>query len=133
MSKSLNNLRIELSSINADIFELLNSRQKIIEQISKFKSENNLASWDPKQEMNLFKEYVSHYDERYDFLFSSLIEVQAYKCNDYPRWSLGSHLEQVNGNITDFINPILLLARNESEYRNLKLKKNIKLQIEGLI
>lgn len=121
----LKHLRQELDILNLRFMELVDQRFEIVKEVEKIKSESDSDMWSPDREIKLFQKYVEltpHADLRFDSMYSLLIETQASKVGNYPEWSKKSHLNSESGTLADYVNPILLFARDKAKWMALDFK-----------
>jgi chorismate mutase len=131
--------REELLKLNQNIFEYIQTRKTIVNEIQKLKKKNSIyGCWDPKQEKKLFSHF-SHIIKRCSlkelFAFSLLMEDHAMIYTQaYPAWSELEHLQSSNiVNAIHQINPILLAEFNKDYYDQLPLKIEMKILIDGVL
>lgn len=131
----LENNRIELLETTKAILELMQKRANVVQEIQKFKHDNNERSWSPQQEFKIFKALGLHlktFNLKELLQFSLMIESQAAKGSDYPKWSEREHLVQPAQGLAQQINPILLYLYNPKEYAKLELVNNFAMTLEEL-
>lgn len=128
-SLDLSALRDQIEHTNSELFQIIECRQSLINDVVSYKEKCNQSLWDIKREKKLFLNLSSKLqDLKVAAQFSLMMESQMAKT--YPAWSEGEHLLELTGHIRDFINPVLLFVVNKSEYQNLKLQNEIKSLIE---
>lgn len=131
-TQSFEILRAEIEEINLNLFKQLSRRQKVVEQIQVFKK-NKESLWDPSRELKVFQQNMSHFKSLEDaFLFSVVMEVQAAKTGNYPKWSLGEHLNSKPQNIIEMTNPILIYIKYPKLFKQLSLRKEYRKSIMQL-
>lgn len=124
--QNLAQYRHQLDKINHQLFDVLNARQELIHKIMMHKLEGNINSWDQKREAELYQLFQKNFaDLNLDMLLmmSILLENQAGKYSDYPKWSRGEHLKNAPKNITEMINPVFLKMYNKDLYESISIKK----------
>ena len=131
--KLTNHLRRELDILNLRFMDLVDQRFEVIKDIYKIKAHDSVSMWTPEREFLLFKKYIEltpKADLRFDMMYSLLIEAQASRISDYPEWSKAVHIETVQNDLTEFINPILLFVRSESKWKTLNFKEDYLLKMQ---
>ena len=131
-SDDLTLLRQDLSKLNKEILTLFNLRTLKVAEIQNLKLDQGLSLWSPEQEYILFKDLVESLNPSVNQCLLISLTIEEQSLEGYPRWSQGAHLEHEPSTLMELINPILLFVKSKSEYQKLKLKTEIKKQIEGL-
>ena len=60
---TIDNQRKKLSEITKEILRLLNQREEIVSQIQSLKIESKQKSWNPKQEIQIFTNYIENLED----------------------------------------------------------------------
>ncbi len=136
-SRKLSNLRHKLEILNYKFLDLLDKRLELVKGIQqeKKKLDHSVDIWTPDREYYLFKKFVEqnpYLDFRVDFMYSLLIEYQACMIGDYPVWSEHQHLNSVQNNLFERINPLLLYLRDRKKWEILDLKEEYKAKLTGI-
>ena len=124
---AIETLRADLLQITIEIIRSINERKNKVRSIQTFKKENNLKSFDPKREKEVFlklKNDMSHSSLCELLAISLLIEDHAGE--DYPKWSERVHIAKPEHKLIEQINPLLLLLIRKDEFNMLHLKSEYK-------
>lgn len=132
MKSEITELRNKLDKISVQFFKLLDDRKQIVKQIHINKVDANIATWDPKRELEIFNKYsieLLKFTQLELLSYSLIMESHASLANSsYPAWSKSIHLEAdkiKHATSTDkwhMINPILVMICAEGQFKQLPLK-----------
>lgn len=121
---AITTLRSELISITNNIVSLISQRKSLVAKIQEIKQSENLNTFIPTREAEVYKlleSELKNFSDRELLSISLLIEEQAGE--NYPQWSQGIHLESRTNKLIDLINPLMLLILRPTSFKMLTLKK----------
>lgn len=121
---AITTLRSELISITKNIISLISQRKDLVAKIQEIKQSENLNTFIPSREAEVYKMLESelkNFSDKELLSISLLIEEQAGE--SYPQWSQGTHLESRTNKLIDLINPLMLLILRPTSFKMLILKK----------
>lgn len=121
---AITTLRSELISITNNIISLISKRKQLVAKIQEIKQTENLNTFIPSREAEVYKlleSELKNFSDKELLSISLLIEEQAGE--NYPQWSEGVHLEIMTNNVIDLINPLMLLILRPTSFKMLTLKK----------
>lgn len=127
LSPTLKQLREALGGINSELFELLQRRRDVVDQIQSLKpmAPAGWASFDAQREADFFQ---SMHDElmalsmKELLAFSLIMESHAGSPARYPAWSEGVHLLEIPAQDFHRINPLLLKEVHPEVVKGLRLR-----------
>ena len=121
---AITTLRSELISITKNIISFISQRKDLVAKIQEIKQSENLNTFIPSREAEVYKMLESelkNFSDKELLSISLLIEEQAGE--SYPQWSQGTHLESRTNKLIDLINPLMLLILRPTSFKMLTLKK----------
>lgn len=125
----MDKLRQELSSLNFELKKSLDSRQQTLDHVIELKKSNEVAIFDAVQEQKVWRGLTFEKMEEAR-IFSQIIETQG--GSDYPKWSLGVHLQTSPRAYAEQINPVLLGIHFPSILAELPLNQEWRSQMDAL-
>lgn len=127
-------LRVQLQSINQKIFQLFSERKKLVRAIIDQKQGQMI--YHPQQEWQVFQQHklILKKMRLCELLsFSLLMESHAQtEDSDYPQWSLGVHLVGNHSGLVYQTNPLLLKTVNPELLIPLPIKAEFLARWENL-
>lgn len=122
MQNNISDLRDDVLKLNKQLFQLMQSRKKVIASIQITKKSSSVSGFDAKREWEVFQllsDELNAQDMNELFLFSFLMETQV--GGDYPKWSQCAHLRNSTDELFEKVNPLLLKLVKNEYYKRLKL------------
>jgi chorismate mutase len=125
MSPTLPKFREHLDELFEQYADLLYERRSVVTQIKQIKKTQMKKPFDQEREEAFFKKCQEKLNEfSLPELLSYSLLMEAHAGDDYPKWSSRVHLENIDNELHEQINPLILKIIRPKLFESLVLNKS---------
>lgn len=117
--------RLELAELSSKLYSLITKRRAIVKKIFTIKDPSK--AFEPNIEIGIYQNpFFKNCSLEEALALSLLIENHASSQSNYPKWSQKIHLSVKNEDLTQMINPLLLLTISPKSFDGLQFTSEFK-------